>query len=118
MNNKVFKVKFLSSSEQVFKYSAEVITSHIIFNGHFPQHPVVPGVCTINMIKDCIEDIVSRQVRYDYIKECKFLSAIEPSSHSILNVNMTIEEESDFINVMAMVMDGETKIMKLKATLI
>ena len=30
---------------------------HVIYNGHFPQQPVVPGVCMLQIIKECIEKI-------------------------------------------------------------
>ena len=30
---------------------------HAIYNGHFPQQPVVPGVCMLQIIKECIEKI-------------------------------------------------------------
>ena len=52
---------------------------HAIYNGHFPQQPVVPGVCMLQMIKECIEKIQQAPLQYKQIASCKFLSVINPN---------------------------------------
>lgn len=116
--NRVFKITRISDNEQTYRYSAEIYSEHPIFNGHFPQAPVVPGVCTMNMIKECIADVLSYDVRYNYIKECKFLSAITPSTHKIVDVDITLKQIDDQMNVVATVLSAQETMMKLKATLI
>lgn len=116
--NKTFKITRISDNEQTYKYSAEIYSEHPIFRGHFPQAPVVPGVCTMNMIKECIADVLSCDVRYNYIKECKFLSAISPSIHKVVDVIVTLKQIDGQMNAVATVVSGEEIMMKLKATLI
>lgn len=116
--NKVFKIRKVSQDEQIYIYSAEIDARHPVFRGHFPEMPVMPGVCTMNMIKECIADALSRHVRYDYVKECKFLSAITPSKHKILEVMISLKQSDDQMSVVAEVISGEVKMMKLKATLL
>lgn len=119
MSKSVFNIERVSDSGNTFEYKAKVVEGHLVFNGHFPEAPVVPGVCTMNMIKDCIEDALSRSVRYNYVKECKFLSAIIPSEHKVLNINLVLgQESSSEFNVTAEVMASGVKMMKLKATFI
>ncbi|MEG0033145.1 MAG: hypothetical protein RR689_02445 [Mucinivorans sp.] len=116
--NRVFKITRVSQVEQTFLYSAEIDALHPVFCGHFPQKPIVPGVCTMSMIKECLADALSHSVRYDYIKECKFLSAISPSSHKTVEVSLTLKSIEDQMNVVATVHAAGVTMMKLKATLL
>ena len=42
----------------------ELNPGHVLYQGHFPGQPVVPGVCTLQMIKESAEQIVSRPLQY------------------------------------------------------
>lgn len=115
--SRVFNIKQKSGSEKEFEYIAQVIENHKIFEGHFPKTPVVPGVCTLNMIKECIEDIMGHYVRYSYIKECKFLGVIIPSEQKKINVKITLQHKSEEgIDLISEILFEDTKIMNLKAT--
>ena len=114
----IFQTKLISSDGCHYSFSSIVNPSHNIFKGHFPENPVVPGVCTMAMIKDCCAIVLSRGVKYDYIKEVKFLSAIIPSIHSELMVDIELKSVDDQINLTAKVVSGDTIMMKLKGTII
>lgn len=47
---------------------------HAIYSGHFPQQPVVPGVCMLQIIKECIEKIQpsSPAIQADSIMQVSF----------------------------------------------
>ena len=55
----------------------ELNPGHALYQGHFPGQPVVPGVCTLQMIKESAEQIVSQPLQYVQIASSKFLSAIK-----------------------------------------
>ncbi len=117
---KLFRVEQLQRDDNIFTFCAELNSSHKILEGHFPQNPIVPGVCTMAMIKDCCALIVGRTLRFDYIKEVKFLSMIVPSLHPKLKVVVTLKTpvQAEAIEIMATV-EAENKIMlKLRATII
>ena len=99
-------------------YRAEIDPNNHIFNGHFPDQPVVPGVCTLGMIKECVSDTLSKKIIFTEVKECKFLAAILPSMHSIVDVFITLKRDKVAlpINVTALVKHNDTIMMKLKAT--
>ena len=118
MQSKLFRINNLDKYGQEYSYVADIITDHPVFRGHFPQNPVVPGVCTLEMIKDCLEDILQRKVKFQSIRECKFLATILPSEHKQVCVHISLkEDDQNNINVVAEVSYMETKMMKLKASL-
>lgn len=114
----IFQTKLISNDGCHYAFSSKVNPSHNVFKGHFPDNPVVPGVCTMAMIKDCCAIALSRGVKYDYIKEVKFLSAIIPTIHSELLVEIELKSVNDQINLTAKVVYGEKIMLKLKGTII
>ncbi len=115
MPNSLFSISHIGAEYAKYYFTAEVDTSSPIFKGHFEGQPVVPGVCTLTMLKQCICSVLQREsVQYESIKECKFLAAIIPSEHKILNVMINLNEDGA---VNAEVLCGEKKMMKLKAVI-
>lgn len=53
--------------------------SHIIFGGHFPGLPVVPGVCMVQMIKEVLELVLDRKTQLKSAKNIKFLHVLDPN---------------------------------------
>jgi len=51
---------------------------HDIFGGHFPQQPVVPGVCMIQIIKELLEEHLNLRLLLKSTGPVKFLQLITP----------------------------------------
>ena len=49
-----------------------------VYRGHFPGRPVCPGACTIEMMKECVEEAVGKCVSIVFIKQCRFTSLASP----------------------------------------
>ena len=60
------------------------------FQGHFPGQPVVPGVCTLTVIRESVSHAAGREMMFSSIKECKFLSALIPAEDLKLNLDITL----------------------------
>lgn len=74
-------------------FTIEFNPNHAIYQGHFPGHPVVPGVCTLQTIKECAELILKSDLTFSQIQSCKFLSAINPSERSLLELTITLKDD-------------------------
>lgn len=100
-------------------YAVELIPSHPVYTGHFPDNPIVPGVCSLQIIKECAEDILGHKVRIAGISSCKFLAIVNPNANKLLNINLRIDKsaESEEYGLSA---EGEYEglsFIKVKATL-
>lgn len=111
----IFTIERINQTENIYIFRATLDPSHKILEGHFPSNPVVPGVCTMDMIKRCCAVIMGKEVRFDTIKEVKFLATILPTQHRELEVTIEVKEE---MNISVLVKCEDTTMMKLKATLI
>ena len=67
----------------------------ILFIRTFPGHPVVPGVCLLQLIKECVEDIRQQKLQVTQVSSCKFLSAINPIETPHISVALTFKETEE-----------------------
>lgn len=86
---------------------------HPVFAGHFPANPVLPGICSLMIVRECAERATGREMRYDVIQRSKFLAAITPDTQITVVVNMS---EPNLLE--SVIVDAEgTAMVKLKATM-
>lgn len=91
---------------------------HPVYGGHFPGQPVVPGVCILQIIKECLEEICHTTLQYKQIASCKFLSAINPNETPELNFSFILKKNED--DVFQLLVEGTSAkgiFIKLKAQL-
>ena len=43
-----------SSDSTIWTIQIKLNPGHPVYQGHFPEHPVVPGVCLLQLIKECV----------------------------------------------------------------
>lgn len=86
-------------------------TRHRIFEGHFPGHPIVPGVCSIAIVKEALESAVGQTLLLRESSIIKFLGLIHPDSQPTLRLSWT-EHEGNF-QVTASLQEGDNFLFKL-----
>lgn len=97
-------------------FTVEINGSHKVFEGHFPSMPVMPGVCTLMIIKQLSSEIIGRPLRFEQIKECKFVSAILPNKCNVVEMKVLIsKDESGYYKVTSMAVCEGKIVLKLKA---
>lgn len=78
-----------------WEYHIILNESHRIFEGHFPEQPIVPGVCTLQIIRKCAEDILGEKMMMPNISTCKFLSVVNPLENNELKIRISLNGNSD-----------------------
>jgi 3-hydroxyacyl-[acyl-carrier-protein] dehydratase len=93
----------------------ELNPDHHIFDGHFPQVPVVPGVCMMQMVKELVEDFTGQRLRLSKADHLKFLTIINPRENKLLQVDIAIISTSlQNIQVTAAFFHQKTVFFKFK----
>lgn len=87
---------------------------HRIYQGHFPEMPVLPGVCMLLIVRTCIEAQLQRSLQYQTIANCKFVATVRPDENPLLSLVYQIDSE---LNVRASLTQGDSVVLKLKANL-
>lgn len=93
------------------RFRVRLNADHAVFAGHFPGNPVLPGVCSLQIVRECASLLAGRPLRYVSIRESKFLSVITPDT--LLEVDVRLADG----NLTATISGGGATVLKLKATL-
>jgi len=79
-------------NENEIRFQIELSALHEVYKGHFPGMPVCPGVCNMEMIKECVEEETSHKLILTDLSQCKFSAVIKPEENPLLLINMNIEK--------------------------
>ncbi len=90
-----FTIQDRIEEENSVIFSVALNPSYKVYKGHFPDMPVAPGVCNIQMIKECVQQETGKKLLLKRISQCKFLSVIIPAQNSELFVRVQITETGE-----------------------
>ena len=110
-----YSIKNQQTTGQGALFNVILLPECSVYEGHFPEAPVAPGVCNIQMIKECVERMTGKQWQLEYIAQCKFTTLITPIQHRDLLVRIeTAETEDKRLKVTTTISQGETEYMIFK----
>lgn len=104
-----------SEDGDIFTIEIEINKDHPIFEGHFPNNPVMPGVCMMQIIKEFTEEIVGSKLFMEKCSNVKFMAVINPNINSILNLRIEVLNEDSKVLVKNTTKFDETLALKLTA---
>lgn len=89
-----------------------------IFKGHFPGNPICPGVCHIEMIRECASLIMNDNMRFAEICKSRFTAVAKPdeSCKITLFINLTSAEKYRY-NLVANISDGDKTYLTMSAVM-
>ena len=118
LENKFYKILNINQSDDCsYSIIIQLCVDCDVYNGHFQCHAIAPGVCNIQLVRECVEKILSKSLQIDNIKQVKFLTLVEPSIGNVYSVNLSINK-SDKIDVVAHMSLDTTDCMTIKMSLI
>lgn len=103
--NELYTTKNIQKeSVNKFTIQVELNRNHDIFKGHFPGNPVLPGVCTIQILKELLQIHLGKNLKLAKAGTIKYLSFIDPIKNRIINYEIQLNEmESDRVSCSAIV---------------
>ncbi len=113
--NDFFTIENKASSATEISAALVINAEHKIFEGHFPNQPVVPGVCMMQMVKEILELVVGKATRLAEAVDMKFLAIIDPQRNNLIQANITYDAaENGAIKVTASLFKDELVHFKFK----
>jgi 3-hydroxyacyl-[acyl-carrier-protein] dehydratase len=100
------------------KYSAVIFINaeNVIFKGHFPDKPTMPGVCMLQIIKELTEQITGCSLFLENLSTVKFTALINPFETPELLLELDISTtENNLVKVKNVSYFGETIALKLSS---
>jgi 3-hydroxyacyl-[acyl-carrier-protein] dehydratase len=102
--DKFFSIVNYSQSGDNAEFLVRLHKDHEIYQAHFPNNPITPGVCIIQVIKELFSQVKQEKYGVKNIKSVKFTYPIDPILYPEVNYKLDIEDA------------GEEKQYRVKAT--
>ena len=117
--NSFFFIENIEYGNELVQTSLRLAKDHPIFTGHFPNLPVVPGVCMMQMVKEIMESLEGKQLLIDEAPNLKFLSVLNPNENAVVDSSISIEERlgDNLLKINATISNGSVIFFKMIATL-
>ena len=113
--NDFFTINDTVKSETEIWAELRINANHKIFEGHFPNQPVVPGVCMMQMVKEILELVVGKETNLMQAADMKFLAVINPQENNLIHASIKYTvDETGAINVVASLFKDELVHFKFK----
>lgn len=101
-------------------YLVSLLPQADVYRGHFPQKPVCPGVCNIEVIRECAEMLTGQDLALTTISRCRLTAVATPQICPLVDVTVNVarKEGTDTYNVVAKIADFETTYLEFKGDLV
>ena len=95
--NKLYTIRHLEMRQDGSGLVAEIELDplHPVFEGHFPGNPLLPGVCTVQIIKELLEKVLNRSLIMTKAKNIKYLGFVNPGSMPLLSFVLQMNPTED-----------------------
>lgn len=113
-NEEIFKIISVDHADNVIKAILSINDDSLIFKGHFPEHPVIPGACMLQVVKDVLANAVGYAVQLKKGDNLKFIGMIEPGGTDITSLEMSYKLSEEGIGVIAKLSEGDRVCFKFQ----
>jgi 3-hydroxyacyl-[acyl-carrier-protein] dehydratase len=114
LKNNFFRVKSFCQTEIGFDYIVELNPEHLIYQAHFPEIPITPGVCIIQIVKELSEEIWRCNLFLKRIDNIKFLKVINPLENREVTFSFSFSSDNeDTHKISAVVHNSGNRFAKL-----
>lgn len=113
----LFIVKKYAAEGSEIKATLELDENQAVFKGHFPDQPVVPGVCMMQSVKELVERYVKQKLTVIEADNMKFLSVLDPRVNKVIQATVSIVNNESSFSINASLFADNVTFFKLKATL-
>lgn len=114
LKNNLYTIINLDSED--LTATVELNPECFIYKVHFPELPITPGVCIIQMATELFEELTQKHVQVEAVMNAKFLAVINPQSTTRLKYTFSkvaYADDGSACKVSVVVADSNTVFTKL-----
>ena len=112
----LYEIREFEYMEPNIRATIKLNKEHRIFEGHFPGHPVLPGVCVIQIIKELTEKSLEKKLMLSVASNVKFMSVINPEKNDVVQFEIQLAQDEGDVKIKNTVRFEDTLALKLNAT--
>ena len=121
LSGSFFSVLSSEVAEGLGTYNLRLNGDHFIFRCHFPEQPIVPGVCIVQMLSELIAGYAGRKLYVKEMRRVKFVGPVYPDQTPELSYRITsYNDDGQTVTASAVLTplgEGSNVLCKLSLTL-
>lgn len=90
-----YKINTLKFEDNVLEAELSIDPKHAIYEGHFPNNPVTPGVVQLELVKEILGTHYNKTIQLKSLNNSKFLAVLNPEKTPEATFKMTVSEQED-----------------------
>jgi len=102
-----FQIKGSCSTATGIDYTIALNPEHFIYRAHFPENPITPGVCIIQIVKELAEELLNCKLFLKKVNNVKFLNVINPLKNNEVIFSVSLFSEGDEAHKIGAVVSNE-----------
>lgn len=118
LKNNYYQIISMNSDGQSAIYRLSLLPDCDVYQGHFPGHPVCPGVYNIQTIKECAILLTGKKLFISTIKKCRLTAVATPKVCPEVDVTISVVHIEKGFTVTAKITDAEKVYMEYKGDMI
>lgn len=107
-----FDILYSTKNDDTIRCRVRLNAEHPIYKVHFPDNPITPGVCLIQMVTELLERHIGRSLAFHTAVNIKFRQPIYPKHEPTFVFTNMVVNDGQF-SVRVSIEDGETQFAKM-----
>lgn len=118
LKDNLYTIMSQSVAENDADFRIALDAEHFIYRAHFPNNPITPGVCLIQLVVELFGWVRGRNFSIKSLKKIKFTAPISPVTSPEVGVSLHFAESEGGWQIKALVKEGDTVFAKMSLILI
>ena len=114
--NDFYSYTIVEKTDQSIQVNITINENHRVFDGHFPEKPVTPGVIMLDMIRYVLSEQLGEKLLMNEAKEIKFMAPILPEGDQSFMLEIGYEHTENGYKTQCRIYNDQKIFTKLKAT--
>lgn len=114
-NITIYSVLEIEKTSEGANYLIEIDFSHPIFQGHFPNKAILPGVIMSDIIRSQASELLEKKLYLYSAKNIKFSKMITPSKNNKYNIKLISHKKHNQYDIKATISKNDEIYFKINA---
>ena len=110
---KIYTVLSQNIENQIITTKITINANHPIFKGHFPEQPVLPGVCQLDIITEILSEYLQKDITISQSRNIKYPGMIIPGKIDELTVEI-VQNNDDGTEITSRIFSDDSVFLKAK----
>lgn len=116
--NKFYTIESVQNNDNELVFQIKLNNEHYIYKAHFPENPITPGVCIIQIAQELLEEYLNVRLQLKVLHNIKYMSILSPITSPKISIQLLYNKNSEVIKLKGVIKDVNTTFTKFSSSYI